>query len=287
MAFCKNCGKPIDDGVAFCPSCGTSQNAQNATPVAAAAPAAATAQATPIAIPPYSQTAAMIICFFLGGLGIHDFYCGRTLYGVIKLILCLTGILSIVSVVWEIVDLIRIIRGTYLDGFGRKLDLNATKSTKIIIIVLLVFPVIVIPAALIAAVIVPLLASDSIAKSKASEVGPAIGSYVHVQDAYIADMGHPGDFNSIGYMIPSSRVFAYVDLADEDDNSSAGIAAVVQDNLAGCPQGAAFVATVTHTPGSSDPTWKCGIADQSGIALDPSAEKACKDLAPSFMRICE
>lgn len=45
--FCKNCGKEIDDNVAFCPNCGTAVNKPDeATPVAEVAPVA---EATPVA----------------------------------------------------------------------------------------------------------------------------------------------------------------------------------------------------------------------------------------------
>jgi len=33
MAFCSNCGTQIEEGVKFCPSCGTVQEGQTATPI--------------------------------------------------------------------------------------------------------------------------------------------------------------------------------------------------------------------------------------------------------------
>ena len=41
-----------------------------------------------------SRTAALLLCFFLGGLGIHKFYLGSTGGGVLYLLLCWTGIPS-------------------------------------------------------------------------------------------------------------------------------------------------------------------------------------------------
>ena len=93
-----------------------------------------------IYIPPVkNQSATLVIAFFLGTLGIHDFYNGRILYGALKLIFTLTGVLALVSWIWWIIDLVRIIKGTYTDKYGRVLNQNAAKSTKIIVAVLLIF----------------------------------------------------------------------------------------------------------------------------------------------------
>ena len=56
-----------------------------------------------------SKITAILLCFFLGGLGIHRFYLGYTLIGVIQL-LTFGGLL-----IWVIVDLIRLIIGSLKD----------------------------------------------------------------------------------------------------------------------------------------------------------------------------
>ena len=43
-------------------------------------------------ISPKSRTASFLLCFFLGGLGIHNFYLGRIGRGVGQLVLCLVGL---------------------------------------------------------------------------------------------------------------------------------------------------------------------------------------------------
>ena len=69
--------------------------------------------------------------------------------------------------------------------------------------------VVIVIMGILAAVAVPKLFA-MIAKSKASEVGPAAGSYVHMQDAYIAETSTLGtSFKLIGYDTPSSNVFDY------------------------------------------------------------------------------
>jgi TM2 domain-containing membrane protein YozV len=52
-----------------------------------------------------SQVAAALLCFFLGGLGIHRFYLGYTWQGVVQLLTA--GGLGI----WALIDFVRIITG--------------------------------------------------------------------------------------------------------------------------------------------------------------------------------
>ena len=57
-----------------------------------------------------SKLTTILLCFFLGSLGIHRFYLGYTLIGVIQL-LTFGGLL-----IWVIVDLIRLIIGSLKDS---------------------------------------------------------------------------------------------------------------------------------------------------------------------------
>jgi TM2 domain-containing membrane protein YozV len=60
-----------------------------------------------------SQLVALLLCFFLGGLGIHRFYLGYTTIGVIQLLTA--GGCGI----WALIDLIRIITGDLQPNNGR------------------------------------------------------------------------------------------------------------------------------------------------------------------------
>ena len=62
-----------------------------------------------------SKLTAILLCFFLGSLGIHRFYLGYTLIGVIQL-LTFGGFL-----IWVIVDLIRLIIGSLKDSVDNDL----------------------------------------------------------------------------------------------------------------------------------------------------------------------
>ena len=62
-----------------------------------------------------SKLTAILLSFFLGSLGIHRFYLGYTLIGVIQL-LTFGGF-----IIWAIVDLIMLIIGSLKDSEGNDL----------------------------------------------------------------------------------------------------------------------------------------------------------------------
>ena len=62
--------------------------------------------------------------------------------------------------------------------------------------------VVIVIMGILAAVAVPKL-FGMIAKSKASEVGPAAGTYVKLQQAYFSEANQAGGWQLIGYMAPS------------------------------------------------------------------------------------
>jgi len=57
----------------------------------------------------------MLLCFFLGGFGLHRFYTGHVLIGVLQLF-TLGG-----CYIWAMVDFILILTGSYRDSEGRRL----------------------------------------------------------------------------------------------------------------------------------------------------------------------
>lgn len=104
MNYCPNCGKPVTGETNFCPECGAPlkiANYQNQ--------------------PDSNRTnedrwlIALILCILVGSLGVHRFYTGNIVTGVLMLI-TLGG-----CGVWTIIDLIMIAANTYRDGNGNTL----------------------------------------------------------------------------------------------------------------------------------------------------------------------
>ncbi|MGN0182227.1 MAG: NINE protein [Candidatus Ornithomonoglobus sp.] len=96
--FCKNCGKEIDpnaavcincgvkvgDGVNFCQNCGA-----NTIPNAMVCTKCGVQLSTAVKGEQKSKLTAGLLGIFLGGIGIHSFYLGRTGIGVIQIIVTL------------------------------------------------------------------------------------------------------------------------------------------------------------------------------------------------------
>ena len=91
--FCANCGSAINPGAAICINCGA----------AVSNTLAANGEQK-------SKLVAVLLAFFLGGIGVHDFYLGYTKYGIIKIVLTLcTGF---GGGIWALIDFIRLLTGS-------------------------------------------------------------------------------------------------------------------------------------------------------------------------------
>jgi len=79
--------------------------------------------------------------------------------------------------------------------------------------------VVIVIMGILAAVAVPKL-FGMIAKSKASEVGPAAGEYIKLQDAYVSETGvYYGGWGIIGYEMKNSSNFNYDGYTGNDKTS--------------------------------------------------------------------
>lgn len=97
LIYCKDCGKQISDAAQVCPYCGS--------------PMVNTVQDPNKSSKDWLTT--LLLCFFLGALGVHSFYAGKTAIGVIQLI-TLGG-----CGIWSLIDFVMIICGSYKDGEGK------------------------------------------------------------------------------------------------------------------------------------------------------------------------
>ena len=121
--YCKNCGESMNDNQAICIKCGVKTgdgNAYCANCGNAISPVADVCMNCVVAVKKTAvdgnlngqdKVVMILICLFLGGLGIHNFMMGETKKGVFKIIMSLLcGIGSILA----LIDLIRIAMGSYV-----------------------------------------------------------------------------------------------------------------------------------------------------------------------------
>ena len=106
MKFCPNCGAQVDENAVVCVKCGVALRNQ-----------------------PQSLNVdnrwlvTVLLCFFLGALGIHRFYVGKTGSGILQL---LTGG---GCGVWAIIDFIMILTGNFTDAEGKVVAIIPTYFT--------------------------------------------------------------------------------------------------------------------------------------------------------------
>lgn len=101
-----------DPGTAFCSECGARMSVRaNACP-ACGAPNTS----TQTAVSSKGMVPAALLCFFLGGFGIHRFYVGKIGTGIL-MILTLGGL-----GIWTLIDFIRILVGSFKDKDGLPLQ---------------------------------------------------------------------------------------------------------------------------------------------------------------------
>ncbi len=95
MKYCPNCGKPVEDGTKFCPECGASLQPE---------------PRKPSNINNEDRwLVTLLLSILVGGLGVHRFYTGNVVTGVLMLLTC--GGCG----VWTIIDIVMIgVRGKTL-----------------------------------------------------------------------------------------------------------------------------------------------------------------------------
>jgi hypothetical protein len=103
--FCNNCGAEIDNKAVICVKCGVPTNNAN-TPQNIF---------TEMPLGRYDWLTTLLLCFFVGCLGVHSFYTKKTTIGIVQL-LTLGG-----CGIWSLIDLIMIITDNFRDGNGNPL----------------------------------------------------------------------------------------------------------------------------------------------------------------------
>ena len=103
MAFCNSCGNQLDGQSTFCSQCGASTNKNNQAKIESNQLGSFSDK---------EWLPALLLCLFLGTLGIHRFYTGHTKIGIVQL-LTLGG-----CGIWTLIDFIMIVTGSFKDSNG-------------------------------------------------------------------------------------------------------------------------------------------------------------------------
>lgn len=117
--YCKNCGEQMNDNQAICLKCGVNAGngnsycancGQSVAPDAAVCLNCGVAVKKPAAndLGGKDKVTMAIVCFLLGGLGIHNFMMGETKKGILKIVLSLCaglgGILALIDFIKILMD---------------------------------------------------------------------------------------------------------------------------------------------------------------------------------------
>lgn len=137
--------------------------------------------------------------------------------------------------------------------------------------------VVIVIIGILAAIAVPKMFGMS-AKAKASEVGPASGSWSKIHQTYVVETDNAGNFISIGYVLPgatkslnsgSSEYFTY-----NDNNSTAALGqwnAININKLNSCDGGTG--------------TWHAEMKSDGALTVTPPSSSDCELLTPNFKNL--
>ena len=110
---CEKCNAEIPDDATFCPRCGSTQSINSVpAPCPAPEPATVTDAATVPQVPPAPKhrTAYIILGWYFGTLGVHNFYAGRVGCAVNQLLMTLLscGFLTPVTWLWSFIEILAV-----------------------------------------------------------------------------------------------------------------------------------------------------------------------------------
>ena len=124
--YCRNCGNEVSEKAVMCVACGTPPKAGNKYCYNCKAETDANAvicmkcgvslnEGNAVVGGGKDWLTTLLLCIFLGTLGIHRFYTKHTVIGVVQ-ILTLGG-----CGIWTLIDLILIVTGSFKDADGNNL----------------------------------------------------------------------------------------------------------------------------------------------------------------------
>jgi prepilin-type N-terminal cleavage/methylation domain-containing protein len=151
--------------------------------------------------------------------------------------------------------------------------------------------VVIVIIGILAAIAIPKLFGMS-AKAKASEVGPAAGTWSKLQQAYIAETSGMGDNSMIGYTPPGASSsngitgatgnFFYSAIGSKSEATWNAIAIGALNN---CPPSSPWIIYATLSEGTNTPMYTFDIGPDKGISQGSAANGICGSLTPNFAKL--
>ena len=122
--FCKQCGRPIDDGQELCEDCKVKVENNTAQEELKTETTQTTNTSSTVQSASKSKIAAGLLGIFLGAFGVHNFYLGYTGKAIAQLLITLLtcGFGAFISSIWGLIEGILILTGSInVDGNGNPL----------------------------------------------------------------------------------------------------------------------------------------------------------------------
>lgn len=107
QAICLKCGVKVGEGLRFCANCGQSVN-ENASVCLSCG--VALKKGVEGDLGGRDKTTMALVCFFLGGLGIHNFMMGETKKGVFKIA---SSMCFGIGAIFALIDFVKILTDKY------------------------------------------------------------------------------------------------------------------------------------------------------------------------------
>lgn len=118
--------------------------------------------------------------------------------------------------------------------------------------------------------------NEKVAESKLSELSPAIGTYIKLQNEYVGEgKGELGTWNQIGYSAPPDRDDFYYKEYRQGDVK--GLLVTSRKNLADCPANSSWMVRCLYVNKES-------ICD---FSIESKNQKACESISQGFKRMGE
>ncbi len=245
MFYCRGCGKEIHESAETCPSCGAPQKV-----VAAGGNK--------------SKVVAALLALFLGALGIHRFYLGQW-WGLFYLLLCWTGIPSLISFIEAIVFLLSNQQNwdnKYNDG------VSSGESSGVVVALLLIVMFFggVAVIGILAAVAIPSY-QDYTARAQVSEGVALLSSYkTHLAKYYADNRDFTGLENSDLDGVKSGKYVDTVSIGMASGDTIVLVATFKQTGVNAGIQGKEF-RLATEDGGVN---WACGYGIQNPVLIGNS-----------------